>query len=165
DYEINGSNAVVHFAGDLTEGDLDFLYNAAKRHNLDTTKLHIKVNAVGARADDLLKGLYARSDEAIAARDARIKELENQLSQTKGKAIPYGQITKELKYKYPSVSSLAISRGSRVVMQADSVSEVPVTNAIIQSSEPLSAEQMQEITNWLRLRLDDTTIVANNITE
>ena len=50
-------------------------------------------------------------------------------------------------------------------MQADSVSEVPVTNAIIQSSEPLSAEQMQEITNWLRLRLDDTTIVANNITE
>ncbi len=165
DYDISGTNAVVYFAGDLTEGDLDFLYNAAKRHNLDTTKLHIKVNAVGARADELLKGLYARSDEAIAARDARIKELENQLSQTKGKAIPYGQITKELKYKYPTVSSLAISRGSRVVMQADSVSEVPVTNAIIQSSEPLSAEQMQEITNWLRLRLDDTTIVANNITE
>jgi uncharacterized hydrophobic protein (TIGR00271 family) len=165
DYDIAGSDAVVYFAGDLTAGDLDFLYNAARRHNLDTTKLSIKVNAVGARADELLKGVYARSDEAIAARDARIKELESQLSQTEGKAIPYGQVTRELKYKYPSVSSLSISRGSRVVMKADSLSEVPVTNAIIQSSEVLSAEQIAEITRWLRLRLDDTTIVANNIIE
>ncbi len=165
DYDIAGSDAVVYFAGDLTAGDLDFLYNAARRHNLDTTKLSIKVNAVGARADELLKGVYARSDEAIAARDARIKELESQLSQTEGKAIPYGQVTRELKYKYPSVSSLSISRGSRVVMKADSLSEVPVTNAIIQSSEALSAEQIAEITRWLRLRLDDTTIVANNIIE
>ena len=175
DYEIDGSNAVVHFAGDLTEGDLDFLYNAAARHNLDTSRLQIKVNAVGARADELLKGLYARADEALAAKDERIAELEGRLREADASTIPYQQITKELVYKYPTVKSLSLSRGS--VMQVikvaadstsaarDSLVETPCLNAIIRTAAPLQGAEVDEITRWLRLRLNDSTVVVSSISE
>ena len=101
----------------------------------------------------------------MAAKDARIKELESELQQAAGSAIPYTQITRELKYKYPSVSGLSLSRGSQMRMEGDSVAEVPVTNALIQSVEALSADELAEITRWLRLRLEDSTVVANNIVE
>lgn len=165
DYSISGQHARINFAGNLSAGDIDYLRSAAARHGLDTTKLEIKSNTFGAKADELLKGVYERAEEAIEAKDARIRELEGQLQQAEGIAIPYQQISKELKYKYPAVSGLSLSRGSVIKMAGDSLVEAPVTNALIQSAEALSAEQMQEITDWLRLRLDDTTIVANNITE
>ena len=173
DYEIDGSNAVVHFAGDLTEGDMDFLYNAAARHNLDTGRLQIKVNAVGARADELLKGLYSRADEMMAVKDKRIAELEDRLRDVDAQTIPYQQITKELVYKYPAVKSLSLSRGS--VMQVinasgdsaapgrDSLLEQPCLNAIISTGAPLQAAEVDEITRWLRLRLSDSTVVVSNI--
>ena len=97
--------------------------------------------------------------------NARIKELEGELQQAAGSAIPYTQITKELKYKYPSVSGLSLSRGSHMRMEGDSVAEVPVPNALIQSAEALTAEELAEITRWLRLRMSDSTVVANNIVE
>ena len=173
DYDIDGSSAVVYFAGDLTAGDLDFLYNAARRHNLDTTNLHIKVNAVGARADELLKGLYARADETLALKDARIAELEGRLREANSHTLPYQQITKELVYKYPGVKSLSLSRGS--VMQVfksdstsaarDSLAERPCLNAIICTSAPLQPAEVEEITRWMRIRLNDSTVVVSNIAE
>ena len=165
DYSITGGNAKILFAGDLSQGDLDYLRKAAERHGINPEKLDISANSFGAKADELLKGVYEKSEEAIAARDARIKELETELREASPAVIPYTQITKELKYKYPVVSGLSISRGSQMRMAGDSIAEVPVTNALIQSAEPLTAEQMEEITRWLRLRMEDSTIVANNIIE
>ena len=163
DYSISGQSARINFAGNLSAGDIEYLRTAAARHGLDTTKLEIKTNTFGTKADELLKEVYNRTEESLAAKDARIKELEGQLQQAEGVAIPYQQISRELKYKYPVVSGLSLSRGSAIKMSGDSIVEAPVTNALIQSAEALSAEQMEEITRWLRLRLEDTTIVANNI--
>ena len=112
DYSITGDKAVVYFAGDLTEGDMEYLNKAAERHGIKPDKLQIKVNSFGTKADDILKGVYERADEAIAAKDARIRELEGQLQQAEQSAIPYQQIAKELKYKYPAVTALSLSRGS-----------------------------------------------------
>jgi uncharacterized hydrophobic protein (TIGR00271 family) len=165
DYSISGGTAKILFAGELSQGDMEYLQKAAERHGINPKKLDISVNSFGAKADELLKGVYEKSEEAIAARDARIKELEGELQQAAGSAIPYTQITKELKYKYPSVSGLSLSRGSHMRMEGDSVAEVPVTNALIQSAEALTAEELAEITCWLRLRLSDSTVVANNIVE
>ena len=163
DYSISGQSARINFAGNLSAGDMDYLRTAAARHGLDTTKLEIKANTFGTKADELLKEVYNRAEESIAAKDARIRELEGQLQQAEGIPIPYQQISRELKYKYPAVSGLSLSRGSAIRMAGDSIVEAPVTNALIQSAEALTAEQMEEITRWLRLRLEDTTIVANNI--
>ena len=163
DYSISGDKAKISFAGNLSESEMEYLRGAASRHGIDTTKLEIKANTFGAKADELLKGVYDRAEESIAARDARIKELEGQLQQAAAVAIPYQQISKELKYKYPAVSGMSLSRGSSIRMEGDSIAEMPVTNALIQSAEALSAEQIEEITRWLRLRLEDSTIVVNNI--
>ena len=163
DYTISGPDVRIMFAGELSAADIDYLKAAAHRHGIDTSRVEIKANAFGTKADEILKGVYDRAEETIAARDARIRELEGQLQQAEGVAIPYQQISKELKYKYPAVSGLSLSRGSAMKMAGDSIVEAPVTNALIQSAEALSAEQMEEITRWLRLRLEDTTIVANNI--
>ena len=165
DYSITGGAAKILFAGELSQGDIDYLRKAAERHGINPDKLDISVNSFGAKADELLKGVYEKAEEAMAAKDARIKELESELQQVAGSAIPYTQITKELKYKYPSVSGLSLSRGSQMRMEGDSVAEVPVTNALIQSVEALSADELAEITRWLRLRLEDSTVVANNIVE
>ena len=87
------------------------------------------------------------------------------MNQTSTQAIPGAQIARELKYKYPCVSGLTLSRGSSISMAADSIAETPVVNAIVQSSEALSAEQVAEITQWLRLRMEDTTVVVHNIVD
>ena len=174
DYSISGQSAKIFFAGDLTEGDLDYLRTSAQRHGLDPSKLEIKANAFGAKTDDILKGIYERSDEALAERDARIKELEEELKQADANAIPYQQIAKELKYKYPTVGSLSLSRGSMVQVLAagdstgtarDSTVEVPCLNAIIRSGEPLSRAEIDEITRWLCIRLGDDTVVVDNIVD
>ena len=163
DYSISGQTARINFAGNLSDGEIDYLQKAAARHGLDTTRLEIKANSFGAKADELLKGVYERAEETIAAKEARIKELEGQLQQAEGSAIPYQQISKELKYKYPSVKALSLSRGSQMLLEGDSIAEVPVTSALIQSDGALTAEELAEITRWLRLRLEDSTVVANNI--
>ena len=165
DYSISGGNAKILFAGELSESDLEYLMKDAERHGLNPQKLDISVNSFGTKSDELLKGIFEKAEENMAAKEARIKELEGELQQASSAAIPYTQIGKELKYKYPSVSGLSLSRGSKMLMSGDSVSEIPVINALIQSAEALSADQMAEITQWLRLRLNDSTVVANNIVE
>ncbi len=165
DFNISGGNATIFFAGELSEEEIDYLLADAKRHGIDPGKLDISVNSFGAKSDELLKLVYEHADDAVAAKEARIRELETQLKQTQGEAIPYTQITRELKYKYPAVSGLSLSRGSSTHLDGDTISEAPVTSAIIQSSEALSAEQVAEITQWLKLRMEDTTVVVNNIVE
>ena len=165
DYSIKGNNAVIYFAGELSEGDIEYLHKAAERHGLDSNELQIKVNSFGTKADELLKGVYERAEEAIAAKDARIRELEEQLAASQARTIPYGQIAKELRYKYPAVSGMSLSQGSAIRIAGDSIATAPVTNALIFSTEALSAEQLAEITSWLKLRLEDDAIVANNIVE
>lgn len=165
DYTISGGDAKIYFAGELTDSEIEYLKKDAQRLGLNPDRLDICVNSFGSKANELLKGIYESANEAIASKDARIRELEDELQQTRGEAIPYTQITKELIYKYPVVNGLSISRGSATRMAADSITEVPVTSAIVQSSEALSAEQTAEITQWLKLRLEDTTVVVNNIVE
>ena len=165
DYTISGGDAKIYFAGELADSEIDYLKKDAQRHGLNPDRLDICVNSFGTKADELLKGIYESANEAIASKDARIRELEDELQQTRGEAIPYTQIAKELQYKYPAVSGLSLSRGSATRMVADSITEVPVTSAIVQSSEALSAEQMAEIAQWLKLRLEDTTVVVNNIVD
>ena len=175
DYSISGGDAKIYFAGDLTDGDIEYLRGAATRHGLNPDKLDINVNSFGTKADELLKGVYDRAEESIAAKEARIKELEEQLRIIESSAIPYSQITRELKYKYPSVSSLTLSRGSSVrFLQTlpdstgttrDSIVEGPCINALIGSSTALSASDEAEIKAWLKLRLNDSTVVVNNIVE
>ena len=178
DYNISGSDARIFFAGDLSENDIHYLKEAARRHGLNPDKLEITVNSFGStKADDILKGVYARAEEAMAAKDARIKELEGQLQEADGKAIPYLQITKELKYKYPTVGSLSLSRGTAVrILPAadsaatgsaamDSIVEVPCINALVTTSEALPADALAEITQWLRLRLEDDSVTVTNTVE
>jgi len=173
DYDISGGEARISFAGDLNEGDMDYLRNAATRHGINPEKLDISVNSFGTKADELLKGVYEKAEEAMAAKEARIRELEERLQQEAANAIPVAQVTRELRYKYPDVHSLSLSRGSSVAIlqtaadstgaRRDSIVEQPCINAIVGSGAPLSADQAQEITGWLRLRLNDTTVVVSNI--
>ena len=146
-----------------------YLNKAAERHGIKPDKLEIKVNSFGTKADDILKGVYERADEAIAAKDARITELENQIREAQGSEIPYEQITRELLYKYPDVQSLILSRGSAVSVAQDSTSAsgnltmTPCINALVRTATPLEGSQIEEITKWLRIRLGDDTVVVSNV--
>ena len=165
DYSISGGEAKIFFAGELSDGDLEYLRSAAMRHSLNPNKLDIKVSSFGAKADEILKGVYDRAEEAMEAKNVRIRELEDRLKEAEGEAIPYSQISRELKYKYPAVSGLSISRGSSVRMVGDSIAEAPVTSALVRSEGALTSAELEEITSWLRLRLSDTTVVVNNLVE
>mgnify|MGYP002623396661 CR=1 FL=1 len=164
-YEISGDKATIFYAGDLGEGDIDYLQAAAARHGLGEKNIEIKVRSLGTKADELLKGVYERNDEVVAEKDAQIKALEDQLRSAVPQEIPYQQIGKELKYKYPSVKSFSITRGTVVQFAGDTLEEAPCTNAIILTQEHLQQPEIDEITRWMRLRLDDTTIVVSNIVE
>ncbi len=166
DYRIvNGKEktAEIFFAGDLTEDEISVLRASAARHGLDPDKMEIKANAFGEKTGDILTNIYERADAELAAKDVRIRELEEELAAEKGAAIPYVQITRELKYKYPQVQELSLSRGLSV--QADSLNGTPCTNALVYTGNALQGGEIGEIQDWLRLRMNDSTVVVRNLVE
>ena len=162
DYRIIGDKdrtAEIYFAGDISDDEMDLLRASARRHNLDPDKLDIKANAFGGKTDAILNNIYEHADAELAAKDLMIKQLEDEIATLKGTSIPYAQIAREVKYKYPRVREISLSRG--VTVAVDSLSELPCINVLVGTEGvPLGSSEKEELQNWLRIRLNDSTVVV-----
>ena len=104
--------------------------------------------------------LYQRSSDELNRKDLQIKALEGQLMDARGAAIPYVQLTKEIKSAYPEIEEMTFGRGASV--QADSLARNDLIIVVAKANPKLSQEKLRKLGGWLRIRMNDTTVVVMN---
>lgn len=168
DYDIDthkGGKISLYIAGNmLDENEKSRLRLSAKDHGIDPERVEfyahqIAPNENGA-ADKLVRDIYARTDSEIGKRDAQIRMLEMELSKYKQKEIPYTQISREIVSQYPQVKEIYISRGADVT--TDSLYSKDCILVVAKTQRALGDEAKLRMTEFLKARLNDTTVVVIN---
>ena len=166
DYKIHdGKKAEIFVTGEtLTEAErMSLLLSASK---LGIPEEAITINDRSSLADNdeyekMVRGIYDRTDEELARKDARIRQLEDQMKEIKDAELPYSQLAREIRFRYPDVREVTLSRGAEVV--ADTLGAQARTLIIAGSENPLPEADIKEMADWLKIRLNDTTVVVMNI--
>lgn len=154
----------VFYAGrKLTGEEMEFLSESAISHGIPADKLQIKERDLGdsdKATDQLLKGIYERAEDEIKRKDLKIKDLENELTEMKGRDVNYRRLAREIRYSYPEVNDITITKGAEV---DDSLRVKDRTVVLAVSKRPIEPSRLRKVEEWLRLRMEDTTVVVHNI--
>lgn len=167
DYRIStkhGRKAKIYFAGNcLTEEEMATLYDCAEQFGISKEQLVIQEHAMGGReeeTDKLLQTIYDRADMEINQKNARIRELEAELAAIREAELPYAQIVREIRFNYPEVECVTIGRGAFV---DDSLKVNSCISVLAGSSKAMKEDNVRKLQDWVRIRLNDSTAVVNNI--
>ncbi len=164
DYRKGGSLKVYITGGTLTASEKDALLSSAEDHGLSKSQIEFKEHVIGSGASDssekLVKGIYERTDSEISKREQEIARLEDEIAKLKKDEIPYSQITREAVTQYPEIKDLFISRGAEV--SSDSLAEKPCVLVVAKSEKQLGEAAREKLADWLKVRLNDTTVVVIN---
>ena len=172
DYEIQKGSSkknrkvTVFFTGnEFSDEEMASLIASAKYHGIDEDKIKIEVNRnrYNDNIHEMMREIYERTDFELAYKDMEIDKLKQELTAVKTDEIPYSQVTREIKYKYPYVSNVTISRGVNV--GADNLEVTPCISVITLSDHKLNDSVIAELTSWLKIRLNDSTVVVHSFTE
>lgn len=168
DYDIDthkGGKISLYIAGNmLDENEKSRLRLSAKDHGIDPERVEFYAHQIAPNengsADKLVRDIYARTDSEIGKRDAQIRMLEMKLSKYKQKEIPYTQISREIVSQYPQVKEIYISRGADVT--TDSLYTKDCILVVAKTQRALGDEAKLRMTEFLKARLNDTTVVVIN---
>lgn len=168
DYDIDthkGGKISLYIAGNmLDENEKSRLRLSAKDHGIDPERVEFYAHQIAPNengsADKLVRDIYARTDSEIGKRDAQIRMLEMELSKYKQKEIPYTQISREIVSQYPQVKEIYISRGADVT--TDSLYTKDCILVVAKTQRALGDESKLRMTEFLKARLNDTTVVVIN---
>ena len=182
DYEIDGHKGGridIYFAGDpLKSHERESMLAIAKEYGIteDQITIHEQVYEDEPNASDseiLMKGIYERTDLEINRREAQIKILEDQLREYRSTEIPYTQITQEVRSQYPDIKNLYLTRGASVRTAAAPEGEETEAAApgldesrciliVAETGKPLQSSELERLENWLKIRLNDPSVIVIN---
>ena len=169
DYKIDThrSGSVEVFLGGepLNAGEKEMFLAAAANAGIRSEQIVLREQSYNeekaSETEKILQGFYQRAGDELSRRDAQIGLLNRQLEELKGSEIPYSQITREVKAQYPEIEHLYLSKGAGV--QADSASrEDRCILVVAQTARPLDEARREKLSEWLRIRLNDSTVVVLN---
>jgi len=109
----------------------------------------------------LMQGIFARTDTEISRREDQVRSLEEEIKTLKKNTIPYSQIAKEISSQYPEITDISLAKGAEV-HTVDSIDVQRRLMVVVKSAKPISQEKVKHLTEWLKLRLNDTTVVVIN---
>ena len=160
-----GGRISLYIAGSmLDDADKEKLKASAKEHGIDPDRIsffeHQIVPGEDQSADRLVKDIYERTDSEISKREAEIRVLENELTKYRQQEIPYLQISRELSSQFPQVKDLYISRGADI--NTDSLAMQDCILVVARTERVLDDESKQKMTDFLKVRLNDSTVVVLN---
>lgn len=105
----------------------------------------------------IVEDLYQRNEELIAAKDARIIHLENELIRYQRDMIPVAKLNAEMRTLYPNIKRMAY--GVNVEMNGNKVDTIPTF--IIEwngKSKQAKAKDKAVMQTWLKQRLELDTL-------
>ena len=165
DYKIDhadGSVINLFFSGEpLSDQARRDLLTQAAEYNIKAEQVIINEYTTTNNGNDieLVKSIYDKMDTEVAQRDAEISNLRQQLRATQQESLPYVQLTREILGIYPSVRSVVIARGATV--DKDSLTASPCISVIVRPDSMLTHAETIQLTEWLRVRLNEESIVLS----
>ena len=166
DYKItDGKKVEVFLTGDpLNEVERTQLLLAAERFGLDQEKIVINDHSatpVNDEYEQMVRSIYDRADEEMARKDAHIRQLEEQILSLRAQDIPYGQLAREIRFRYPEVGEVTVTRGAAV--PADTLGSEPRILVLARTGGKMGPKEIGEMNDWLKVRLNDTTVVVMTV--
>ena len=137
---------------------------SAERFGLDQDNIIINDHSstpVNDEYERMVRSIYNRADEEMARKDARIQQLEDQILNMRAQDIPFGQLAREIRFRYPAVKDVTLTRGASV--PADTLGAVPKFLVIARTGGRMNSKEIEEMNDWLKIRLNDTTVVVMTV--
>ena len=138
-------------------------YNCAETYGITRSQIVFHEDATSMREDlseaEIVKGIYEQTEKQINRLNDSINRLEAVIADYKGKEIPTAAISKELFAQYPDITNLSLTRGSTVNTQGVETEQIV---AFVTSIQPIDIEQHDRIERWLKVRLDNESVLVIN---
>lgn len=163
DYQVNGGwtpTADIYLTGDpLNENEKDILFRAAAACDIPRDRLTLHEQNFGAANkfdyEDMTREFIQKYDADIAGRDARIRELEEELRQVHQSDFDYAQLAREIGEQFPGVREFTLARGASVWPGRDSVVQGIVVTALVDST----FTEGEGFRRWFKVRLGSDVIL------
>ena len=108
---------------------------------------------------EIVKGIYEHNEKQINRLNDSIAKLETVIADYKSKEIPTAAISKELFAQYPDITELSLTQGSSVDAEGIETEQIV---AFVTSIQPIDIEQHDRIERWLKVRLDNESVLVIN---
>lgn len=152
--------------GTLSENEKEYLAASAAKYGIKESQLVFNEHSLGnvkdGTSEKIVQTIYERADNEIRRQEDRIRTLESELASARQKEIPYTQISKEVVSQYPEIQDLYIANGQEI--QKDSLSGRNRILVVANTTEPMERKRIESLEQWLKIRLNDNTVVVMNQT-
>ena len=161
DYKINhkeNTTLTLFFTGEaLSDRDKEELYSVASEYDIEKEQIQIRDYSAQDQSDmNAFKDIYEKKESIISAKEQEIVLLKNELEKIKNNELEYDKISKEIFSIKSSVQNVSITKGQS--FNRDSTSGNAVISIVVDSSDSISISELEELKQWLKIRLDTETI-------
>lgn len=169
DYNVNTVNTPytleLRLAGEsLSAQTREMFYRDAESVGIMRNQLHIVEDATiqfeKFNETEIVKNLIQSNEEQLKQRDDSIRVLNNSLEQYIKLQLPVKQLAAELMTQLPSVKDVVFTRGERMTRQSDLSEQIVV---IVYSDEKINHEEIDRLTQWLKVRLNMENVMLINM--
>jgi uncharacterized hydrophobic protein (TIGR00271 family) len=161
DYKIDhkeNTTLTLFFTGEaLSDRDKEELYSVASEYYIEKEQIQIRDYSAQDQSDmNAFKDIYEKKESIISAKEQEIVLLKNELEKIKNNELEYDKISKEIFSIKSSVQNVSITKGQS--FNRDSTSGNAVISIVVDSSDSISISELEELKQWLKIRLDTETI-------
>ena len=161
DYKIDhkeNTTLTLFFTGEaLSDRDKEELYSVASEYDIEKEQIQIRDYSAQDKSDmNAFKDIYEKKESIISAKEQEIVLLKNELEKIKNNELEYDKISKEIFSIKSSVHNVSITKGQS--FNRDSTSGNAVISIVVDSSDSISISELEELKQWLKIRLDTETI-------
>lgn len=161
DYKIDhkeNTTLTLFFTGEaLSDRDKEELYSVASEYDIEKEQIQIRDYSAQDQSDmNAFRDIYEKKESIISAKEQEIVLLKNELEKIKNNELEYDKISKEIFSIKSSVHNVSITKGQS--FNRDSTSGNAVISIVIGSADSISISELEELKQWLKIRLDTETI-------
>lgn len=140
------------------------LYAYAKEFGIREEQIIVKEYTTQQTKDseDVFKGIYERLDSQIEEYEKTIDQLKAELAVAKQSQLPYTQLGNEISANYPEIKHICIGQGAQI--DIDSLKTTPCIIVKVKTDTLLPDSSLEQLTKWLKVRLQTETIEIDNTT-
>ena len=161
DYKIDhneNTTLTLFFTGEtLSERDKDELYSVAAEYDLKKEQIQIRDYSTEEKSDmNAFKDIYEKKESIISAKEQEIVLLKNEIERFRNNELEYDKISKEIFSIKSSVHDVSITKGHS--FNRDSTSGNDVISVIVSSADSIAVSELDELKEWLKVRLNTETV-------
>ena len=157
DYRIDhkeNTTLTLFFTGEtLSERDKDELYSVAEDYGIEKKYIQIRDYSIEEKSDmNAFKDIYEKKESIISTKEQEIVRLKNELERIKSNELEYDKISKEIFSIKSSLSDVVITKGQS--FNRDSTAGNTIIYVLVSSADSLATSEIDELEEWLKIRLD-----------